>query len=670
MPKSKKLSLIKIKNFFKKHPRKLIVGFLCILIIVFILRNKKEDAIYETAVLKKGELIQTVSETGMVRASQKIDLSFGRTGKISKIIFDIGDSVKKGDVLARLDTSVLELQKKEAEAKLDIAHANLDKLLNGATNSELQIAKNEVGQAQANLSAKEEEVSQVTKITKENIDQAQENLDELHLDHDEVVALKQAIRIAEDNLANAKSTYSEDIIDNRQNAIITVEDKLSEANSALDVVERILENETSEHLLSVKNLSYLRETETLYSEAQDLIADTYELIKNYKDQTRVAQNILSSCLEALDKTFACLNAMYASLEHTITSADFSLTALDNFKSNINTQLANMSSAISTAQSMQQSLDSAILAYETQIESLENNLVQAEVNLSDQVKSSKDSLELVQLQSDQQNKNAQNQAQLAREALAVAEARYDKLLARARNEDIVLAEAQITQAQVAIDLIVEELKNAQIIAPLDGQIAKIEYEIGEQFSAGVVIQMISNEDYEIEVDVSEADINKVQVGQKVKIDFDALSDEFFDGIVDFIEPAETIIQDVIYYKVTIKLISPFSEITTQDNDKDDFVSLDFSKDEIHNLNAINYKQNIKPGMTANVVITTAQKDNVLLVPSRAIHYGEDQESFVKILKQGELQEQVIQIGLRGDLGMTEAIDGISEGAEIVTYIKKN
>ena len=61
------------------------------------------------------------------------------------------------------------------------------------------------------------------------------------------------------------------------------------------------------------------------------------------------------------------------------------------------------------------------------------------------------------------------------------------------------------------------------------------------------------DWEIEVDVAESDIVEVKEGQEVQLTFDALdSDEIFYGRVERIDPASTVIQDVVYYKVEISL----------------------------------------------------------------------------------------------------------------------
>ena len=77
--------------------------------------------------------------------------------------------------------------------------------------------------------------------------------------------------------------------------------------------------------------------------------------------------------------------------------------------------------------------------------------------------------------------------------------------------------------------------------------------------------------------------------------------------------------------------------------------------------------IKSGMTANVIITTAQKTNILTIPNRAIIDKNGSGKFVKVLSvDNNVTEKKIEVGLSGDEGMIEIISGLSEGEKIVTY----
>ena len=72
------------------------------------------------------------------------------------------------------------------------------------------------------------------------------------------------------------------------------------------------------------------------------------------------------------------------------------------------------------------------------------------------------------------------------------------------------------------------------------------------------------------------------------------------------------------------------------------------------------------MTADLIISTNSKENVLAIPSRSIIYREG-EKYVNILENGNLLDKLIVTGLKGDDGLIEIISGIKEGDEIVTFI---
>jgi len=74
------------------------------------------------------------------------------------------------------------------------------------------------------------------------------------------------------------------------------------------------------------------------------------------------------------------------------------------------------------------------------------------------------------------------------------------------------------------------------------------------------------------------------------------------------------------------------------------------------------------MTANVTIITAERDNVVKVPARAIIDKDDGTKIVRLLKDNQLQEVPVTVGLRGDEGLVEVTSGVNPGDQVVTFIK--
>jgi len=81
--------------------------------------------------------------------------------------------------------------------------------------------------------------------------------------------------------------------------------------------------------------------------------------------------------------------------------------------------------------------------------------------------------------------------------------------------------------------------------------------------------------------------------------------------------------------------------------------------------------IKPGMTANMTIIVAKRDNALAVPSTAI-VNKNNKQYVRVIddsKKKTYHDVEVKTGLEADGGMVEIVSGISQGQEIVTYIKQ-
>lgn len=123
----------------KKKKVILIVSSIIILIIVSSIIFKKSDTTYTTEKVQRKNLKQTVSETGAIKSADEIELNFQNIGKISKISVKNGDKVTENQILAELDYKNLAISAKNANASLDIAKANLNKLISGPTQYEINV---------------------------------------------------------------------------------------------------------------------------------------------------------------------------------------------------------------------------------------------------------------------------------------------------------------------------------------------------------------------------------------------------------------------------------------------------------------------------------------------------------------------------------------------------
>ncbi|MEA1962741.1 MAG: HlyD family efflux transporter periplasmic adaptor subunit [Patescibacteria group bacterium] len=617
-------------------------------LVAFAMLGNKPKTVYTTVSIEKKDIIQTVSETGTVKSAEKIELSFLNSGKIEKIDFKVGDKVLKDQIIAGLDCSDLYIRKEESKANIDVVRANHNKLLAGAAKEDINISKAGLQQAKTAYEAAEKELEKNKLSVNENIAQTAKILADLKSsDLGTMTASEQAIVNAEISLENTKSTYQSTIDNYIESALAVVENKLSIANNALDEIDRTVNDDNLKDYISVRNITYLHSTNNIYGEALDLLAAAQsglEIAKNESSYNNVAQAI-NGAEEVLDKTFSALAYCYSALEYTVTSSSLSQSSLDAFKSSISADQTLTAAAISATQTAKQNIEISLINYETYVAGAENTLNQTQAAYSDALKLAENNYSSAQINGEQQIVSAQSRTDSAFEAWQVAQSKYSQVIAPANRHDILVSLAKIKQAEALLASANKNIDNCFIKAPINGNITKINFEIGEQPGIGSpVIFMLGDNNYEIEVLISEADIAKISRNDFASITLDAFGEDIiFLGKVDFIEPAETVIQDVIYYSVTV--------IFTESKEKNAFLS------------------NVKSGMTANIDITTDKRENVLAMPVRAIVDKNGQGKFTRVLIGENIEERQITLGLRGDGGLVEVLSGVKEGEGVVTYVKE-
>ncbi len=73
--------------------------------------------------------------------------------------------------------------------------------------------------------------------------------------------------------------------------------------------------------------------------------------------------------------------------------------------------------------------------------------------------------------------------------------------------------------------------------------------------------------------------------------------------------------------------------------------------------------IKPTMTADIIIQSERRENVLVVPGEAVKKINN-ETTVEVLQGREVKEKEIEIGLEGSNDMVEVISGLKEGEKVI------
>jgi HlyD family secretion protein len=260
-----------------------------------------------------------------------------------------------------------------------------------------------------------------------------------------------------------------------------------------------------------------------------------------------------------------------------------------------------------------------------------------------------------------------------ESRLIPQSDYDQVVALLHQ-----AQAQVIVKSAAVQRAQTDLDRCTIYSPISGIVIDRKVDVGQTVAASFnapTLLIIANElrDMQIDANVAEADIGLVTVKQSVNFTVDAHPYQTFHGEVAQIRNAPITVQNVVTYDTVIKV----------------------SNDELR----------LKPGMTANISIVIAEHKNVVRVPNAALRVKMPKEKKMELPPETETREPVskrrqgmqrqdqpvwrtlyvLPRGADGKLSQkpkpvkvrtsisdgafTEALEGINEGDEIVTFVKQ-
>jgi HlyD family secretion protein len=275
-----------------------------------------------------------------------------------------------------------------------------------------------------------------------------------------------------------------------------------------------------------------------------------------------------------------------------------------------------------------SLDRAQLAYNWEA----NNWLDANPKLSAQYTTLTDTLASYNLTVDAYNQQAaginDSAVKAAASQVAQAQSSLDQLLATPAPEDITQAQAAVKQSEASLQQSQLALAQASLVAPVDGTVGDI-YALVGQWASGSTQALVLTDLSKLEVAVTfaEVDVTKVQVGEHAQVTLDAVQGTVFTGTLTEIDAVGTTTQGVVNYAATVSIDKPSDAI--------------------------------RPGMNASANVVVAQRDNVLLVPNRAVRTVNTRLRTATVLYQGQLIDVPVTLGLSGDTS-SEVMSGLQEG----------
>jgi RND family efflux transporter MFP subunit len=546
---------------------------------------------YETTAVTLGTLKQTVDATGNVVSANELDLRFSNAGKLGKIYKNVNEVVRAGEQIIALDLAEFNASVAQAVASVARASADLNRQLAGATEDHVKSLEARLAQAEASAV------------------QVKANYEDL------IANAIAAVDTAQNNLLLASGGESSQIVQNSYDDMIasiqsvqnTLTDSLIRADNILGI-DNAFANDSFESALGALNTSVLNSARSKYAVAKaskvDLDLSAQGLGKSTAHEK--IDLIQTTAEESLNDTRDLLYTVANLLNNTVPVSGMTQTELDAYKTSIQVGLTNLATKNSALLSARQALVTAKNTYEVNRIAYEK----ARTNL--------DNLKLKQV-ADIASANAQVSGALA----SLNDAKNPP-----RDVDIASYKAAVSAAQASLAQAVAARNKAIITAPVDGIVGRIGPKIGEYVNVQDVAVKLVSQHFEVKVDIPETDIVKISIGNVAEIKLDAYGDEaIFPGTVVRIEKGETVIQDVVYYNVTVSL-------------------------------ADDGKYQIMNGMTANIVFSTEERQNVLYIPQRAVRTG-DNGRFVRVLVGKEVKDMPVKTGLRGDGGMIEITEGLSE-----------
>jgi len=233
--------------------------------------------------------------------------------------------------------------------------------------------------------------------------------------------------------------------------------------------------------------------------------------------------------------------------------------------------------------------------------------------------------------------SQEKLRTAQSALTLSQNELTLKEAPATDEEIAVQQARVLSSDASVQDVLANIAKTIIYSPISGIVTKVDVKVGEIISANTsLVSVISDNNFEIEADIAEADIAKIKIDDTAQVTLDAYGDDvIFKAIVVSIDPAETVIEGVPTYKTTFKILSN--------------------------------ENNIKPGMTANINILTNKKTNIITIPARAVKVINGIKIIRILNDDGSIDERGVETGLRGSDGRIEILKGIKEGDKVIIFI---
>jgi len=534
-------------------------------------KNTKEDVseVKKEWSVKNGDIVVSVESDGKVVAKDGVELSFSVAGdslEVDKVFVKEGDKIAKGDKIASVKTEILDFNLRSSWSSYQSALADYNDEMDGASDDDISDAQDKISSAELALSQAKISLANVEQNAEDDIYNAQSKLDDARDELDDNKNIE--------NSEDVENVY-EDLVDIVKSINISLDGILKDSDEILGVDQKSLNNDFEDNL-GVKDKSTLVRAESSYNSAKSslIFLNTLVLPMNIRSDYRDIDETANQGVLTLQEFEKHLYDMKLMLDATITSVDFSQNELNSLISTISSNRTTVNTKIT-------SLNSKIRDVEDVKDNLDEYLDDYEDALRD--------LEVVKSDGERDIENAQ--ANVLNREILLEQARrdYDDLMAPLTDTELASARSRLTNALINFEKAQYDLDKSILTSPIDGELVQLNYAAGDIIITDdnkPVATIINNDTLFIEVNIEESDISKLELGQKVYAQFDALDGVRLEGEISFISlTSQTSNNGIVTYLVRVI----------------------FSKGEYQ----------IREGMTANIEFVTSEARDVLLIPVSAV-----------------------------------------------------
>lgn len=649
---------IRTKNFIFKNKITKILGLILLIALAFLIfkiisgkiSGKEGETISSNQVvtLKKGSVTNSVTEKGKVVPSNSVEVFAEKPLPVTHVNVKVGDLVKKGDVIAQLDSSSIEQQlksrraqksatDKNLSAQISAAKKRLDEAISGrdsgknpaivAAETSLTQAMDQYLAAQKSYDDFKRSLDQAynqgmvaEKSTRENLAYQEEATDLKYRQLQDDMN-KNANKIADNRALAAdkarQEAYLQNALDNEKRRLTELGISIKEEQGRLSEAQEKISS-----LQSDKSALQARKDQLNLQKSEE--KDPQKLIEIENELNKVNSDII--------KNQGDIDAI--NFEEIKKSANENINRLTRTQNEVEIEVNRISEDLATAKADQQKYTSEAEAMEKELEGqgkqVDATRLEVKKAKEDLASDADKAIKSQKAREDELKTLAQN-LETARDNYESAKRNLESTKTQVANEisglsdNLKTAKAGANNLDVVeIENLTEELEKSLIKAPADGTVTEVNAKEG-QAPAAAVAKIETIDTLRIESQVKEYDKNSVAVGTLVEITSDSAMGETYKGRVISIDPvpmpasADNKTGEVLY-KTTIEL------------------------DE-------GQESKLAPGMTLRVKYIMSEEKNTFKVPTDAV-FERDGKNYILALKdmgkdKYQIQKLEVSLGLSND-----------------------